>query len=87
MAEKKFLSIREVMKKGKGLVSVRGWVHRERGSNKYKFLVLRDTDEVIQCVIEKSKVGPKQFDIADKIQVETSIEITGTIKPEKRAPS
>jgi asparaginyl-tRNA synthetase len=87
MAEKKFLSIKEAMAKAKGVVSVRGWVHRERGSNNLKFIVLRDTSDIIQCVIEKSVMGDEQFNIADKIQVETSMEITGTIKEEKRAPT
>jgi len=83
----KFLSIEQAMKKGKGNVAVRGWVHRERGSNKLKFLVLRDSTNIIQCVISKEKVGPKEFKIADKILVETSIEIFGTIKKDKRAPT
>ena len=82
----KYISIKEAMKKGKGEVSVRGWVHRERGSSKLKFLVLRDSSDIIQCVIEKDKLGEK-FEIADKIQVETSIKITGTIKEDKRAPT
>ena len=50
-----FISIKEAMKKGKGKVAVRGWVYRERGSNKLKFIVLRDSSDIIQCVIEKSK--------------------------------
>jgi asparaginyl-tRNA synthetase len=86
MVEKKFLSIAEAMKKGKGKVSVRGWVHRERGSNKIKFIVLRDVSNVIQCVLERKKLENKWEDI-DKIQVEYSLEIQGSIKEDKRAPS
>ena len=83
----KFSTIQEAMDKGKGKVALRGWVHRERGSSKLKFIVLRDHTNIIQCVIEKEKIGEKKFDIADKIQVETSITITGTIKEDKRAPT
>ena len=49
----KFISISEAMKKGSGKVAVRGWVHRERGSNKLKFLILRDVSNVIQIVLSK----------------------------------
>ncbi len=50
-----FISISEAIKKGKGKVAVRGWVHRERGSNELKFLVLRDSSDIIQCVLKKDK--------------------------------
>jgi asparaginyl-tRNA synthetase len=83
----KFLSIKEAMKKGSGKVSVRGWVYRERGSNKVKFVVLRDVSEIIQCVIKKEKFSENKFKEADRIQIEASMEITGTIKEDKRAPS
>ncbi|MDP4012097.1 MAG: asparagine--tRNA ligase [Candidatus Nanoarchaeia archaeon] len=83
----KTISIQEAMKKGKGEVSIHGWVYRERGSSQLKFIVLRDSTNIIQCVIKKEDVGDKQFGIADKIQVETSMEITGTIKEDKRAPT
>lgn len=83
----KFISIKDAMKKGSGKVSVRGWVHRERGSNKVKFLVIRDAENIIQCVIKKEKFDEKKFAEADKIQVECSVEITGAIKADKRAPT
>ena len=83
----KFLSIKEAMKKGSGKVSVRGWVYRERGSNKVKFVVLRDVSEIIQCVIKKEKFSDDKFKEADKVQIEASMELTGTIKEDKRAPS
>ena len=34
----KFISIRKAMEQEKGKVAVRGWVYRERGSNKLKFI-------------------------------------------------
>ena len=74
------------MKKGKGEAAVRGWVHRERGSNKLKFIVLRDSTNIIQCVIEKEKFEEQWNDI-DKLQIESSLEIIGDIKEDKRAPT
>jgi asparaginyl-tRNA synthetase len=82
-----FLSIKQAMKKGSGTVAIRGWIYRERGSNKIKFVVLRDATDIIQCVIEKEIVGEENFSQADKVQIEASMEIIGEIKPEPRAPT
>jgi len=83
----KFISIKEALEKKSGKVSLRGWVHRERGSSKFKFVVLRDSTNIIQCIIKKDKVGEKLFDIADKLQVETSLELHGNLSEDKRAPT
>ena len=53
----KILSIEEAVKKSKGKVSIRGWARRERKSNAFIFIILRDHTEDIQCVIEKEKVS------------------------------
>jgi len=82
----KFTSIQEAINKGKGKVAVRGWIYRERGSNKFKFLVLRDSTNLIQCVLDRKKFE-KQWTEIDKLQVEASVEIEGTIKADKRAPT
>src|SRR3989338_82215 len=81
-----FISISEAMHKGKGHVAVRGWVYRERGSNKMKFLVIRDSSDIIQCVLSRDKFE-KQWGDIDKLQVEASVELEGEIKEDKRAPT
>ena len=83
----KFISIQEALNKKKGNVALRGWIHRERGSNKLKFIVLRDSTNILQCVIKKEIVGDKLFSIADKLQVEASITLEGELKEDKRAPT
>jgi asparaginyl-tRNA synthetase len=83
----KFISISEAIEKGSGKVSIRGWVYRERGSNKIKFIILRDSTNIIQCITEKEMLGEEKFNIAKTIQVETSMEITGEIVKEDRAPT
>lgn len=83
----KYYSIKEAMEKGSGEVSIRGWVHRERGSSKLKFIVLRDSSDIIQCVVEKAAIGDEKFEVVSKIQVETSMSITGIIKKDERAPT
>jgi len=82
----KFISISEAMKKGKGNVAVRGWIYRERGSNKFKFIVLRDGTDIIQCVLKREKFEMQWKEI-DSLLVESSIEIEGEIKKDSRAPT
>ena len=82
----KFISIKEAMKKGSGKVDVRGWVYRERGSNKIKFIILRDGSDIIQCVFDRKKFENK-WDELDKLTTESSIEIGGIIKKDERAPT
>lgn len=82
----RFMSIEQAIKKGSGKVAVRGWVYRERGSNKFKFLVIRDSTNIVQCVLPREKFE-KQWQDIDKLQIETSVEIFGKIKRDKRAPT
>lgn len=82
-----YLSIKEAITQGKGEVALRGWVYRERGSSKIKFVVLRDSTGIIQCVIERKIVGEEKFVAADKLQIEASVTVRGTIKKDDRAPS
>jgi asparaginyl-tRNA synthetase len=82
-----FISINEAMNQGSGKVAIRGWVYRERGSSKYKFIVMRDSTNTIQCVIDKNTVGDEKFAIADKVQIEAALEVYGEIKKDERAPT
>ena len=86
MTYEKFIPISEAMKKGSGKVSVHGWIYRERGSNEFKFIILRDSTDIIQCILKKQKFE-KQWDEIDKLQIEASVEIHGIIKKDKRAPT
>ncbi len=81
-----YISIKEAMDKAEGKVSLRGWVHRERGSSKLKFIVLRDSTQLIQCVLKRDNFE-SQWDEIDKLQVESSILIEGEIKKDERAPT
>jgi asparaginyl-tRNA synthetase len=82
----KFISIQDAIKKGNGKVAVRGWVYRERGSNKMKFIVLRDSTNIIQCVLPREKFENQWKDI-DGLTVESSVEMEGEIKKDERAPT
>lgn len=82
----KYISIQEAINQGKGSASLHGWVHRERGSNKLKFVVLRDSSNLIQCVFDRAPFE-QQWGVIDKLQVEASLRITGELKEDKRAPT
>lgn len=87
MKEEKFLSVKEAMEKNKGKVSIRGWVYRERKSNQFIFLVIRDYSDIIQCVIKKEKVSESIWKAAEKALIESSVMLTGTVKEDTRAPT
>ncbi len=82
-----FMSIKEAMKQGSGDVRIRGWCHRHRGSNAMKFIIIRDATNTIQCVIEKAAVDEATWNEGQKIDIEASMEIEGTITEDKRAPT
>ncbi|MDD5331428.1 MAG: asparagine--tRNA ligase [Candidatus Nanoarchaeia archaeon] len=83
----KFQSIQDAIKQEKGKVAIRGWVYRERKSNQFMFLVVRDSSNIIQCVLKKEKTDDKTWEAADKLLIESSVEVEGTIKEDKRAPT
>jgi len=83
----KFISIKDAIKKGQGLVHIRGWCYRARGSNALRFLVMRDSTEIIQCVVEKAHVSEQMWNDAEKTDIEASVELSGEIVEDKRAPT
>lgn len=83
----KFITIEEALKKGKGKASIRGWIYRERKQKEMIFLVIRDSTDIIQCIIKKDKLDPKEWEAASKLLIESSIELEGTLKQDKRAPT
>lgn len=85
--EKQYIKIEDALKKGEGIVNIRGWVYRERKSNAFIFIVLRDESDIIQCVINKEIVSQDLFDLASKLTIESSVKFTGELKKEPRSPS
>jgi len=66
------------------VVSLRCWIHRKRGQKELIFLILRDSTGQIQAIIKKDSEAWKE---AEKITVESSCEITGKVKQDRRAPT
>ncbi len=86
MKESEYITIEEALKKESGKVKLRGWVYRQRSSNKFVFINLRDESDIIQCVIPKSK-NLEIFEKAEKLTIESSVKISGELKVDERAPT
>jgi len=65
--------------------SIKGWVYRIRklGNDKI-FVVVRNSREIIQCVISNS--NSELWNKAEKLYIESSVEIFGEEKKDERAP-
>jgi asparaginyl-tRNA synthetase len=61
-------------------VILQGWLYNKRSSGKLHFLEVRDGSGICQCVVFKGDVSPELFALADHVQQETSLEVSGTVK-------
>jgi len=80
------MSIKEAFKKGTSTVTLHGWVYRERKFADKIFIVLRDSSDIIQCVIKQDRIDAQTFKDAESLTIESSIEVTGELTEDKRAP-
>jgi len=64
-------------------VNIRGWVYRKRESKDTLFLVIRDATGVVQCTFKRNS---KAWKDAEKVTIESSVMLQGTVKEDKRAP-
>jgi len=67
-------------------VSVRGWVATTRSSGKIAFSCVRDGTGYLQAVISKKDGVARSLDAFGKLTQETSLELTGSVRPDARAP-
>jgi asparaginyl-tRNA synthetase len=67
-------------------VRVQGWLHNARSSGKLKFLIVRDGSGFAQAVMAKAAVPEAAWAAADAMGQESSLELTGRVKEDKRAP-
>ena len=79
-----FIHISDAINKKKGKVAIRGWVYRERKLKDKVFLVIRDSTNIIQCIISIDNIS---WEDANKLLIESSVEIEGNIYEDKRAPT
>src|SRR2546428_7935088 len=67
-------------------VAVRGWVMTTRSSGKIAFVVLRDGTGYLQAVLSKKEVPAAAWGAVGALTQETSVEVTGTVRADSRAP-
>jgi asparaginyl-tRNA synthetase len=67
-------------------VLVRGWLHNKRSSGKVQFLIVRDGSGFAQAVLARAAVPAESWEAAEKAGQESALELTGTVREDKRAP-
>ncbi len=67
-------------------ICLRGWIYRKREIGKKIFIVIRDSDGILQVVIDSGKVPESVYKEALRSSIEASIETCGTVAKEPRAP-
>ena len=73
-------------KKTDKVVNIRGWIHRTRSSGNIVFTIIRDVTGIIQATIKKGNLPDKEFEDGKKALIESSLELKGLVKEDKRAP-
>ena len=67
-------------------ITIRGWLYNKTHKGRLWFLLVRDGTGVIQSVLFKGNVAPEVFEAAEALTQESSLQITGTVRQDKRAP-
>jgi asparaginyl-tRNA synthetase len=67
-------------------VRLSGWLHNKRSSGKLQFLIVRDGSGFAQAVLAKAQVSPEAWAAAEGAGQESSLELTGKVKADPRAP-
>ena len=67
-------------------VTLRGWLHQIRTGGGILFLQLRDGSGIIQCTLKKDSVEAKEFERLSMIPVESTVQVSGTVRKDPRAP-
>ncbi len=65
---------------------VRGWVMTTRSSGKIAFVSLRDGTGYLQVVVSKKDVPERVWDTLGTLTQETSVEVSGAVRADARAP-
>ncbi len=77
--------IKDVGKYSGKTVTLKGWLYNKRSTKNIHFLIFRDGYGYLQCVAGKNDVSEELFEKIDKLTQESSIIVTGEVKPDSRA--
>ena len=67
-------------------VTVAGWVDQLRVHGKVAFVVVRDGTGYVQSVLVKKELGEEVWETGINLTQEATVEITGTVRADPRAP-
>ena len=67
-------------------ITIKGWLYNKTHKGRLWFLLVRDGTGLIQSVLFKGNVAPDVFEAAEALTQESSLQITGTVRRDKRAP-
>jgi asparaginyl-tRNA synthetase len=67
-------------------VVVNGWLYNKRTSGKLQFPIVRDGSGYVQCVVFKKEVSEETWNAVEEVTQESTVRVTGTVRPEPRAP-
>jgi asparaginyl-tRNA synthetase len=81
-----FQRIEDLAERVGASVAVRGWVMTTRASGKIAFVVVRDGTGYLQAVLSKKDVPAAAWEAFGALSQETSIQVTGTVRADPRAP-
>ncbi|MCB5257670.1 MAG: asparagine--tRNA ligase [Candidatus Cloacimonetes bacterium] len=77
----KYILIAEIAEHLEEEIVLKGWVRNIRHSGKLLFIILRDGTGDVQCVAFQPELGEEKFDQAKHLSLESSVIITGKVKP------
>ncbi len=80
------VEIRHVSEHAGQEVLIQGWLYNLRESGKLLFPLFRDGTGVIQGVVFRKAVPPEVFDRVKNLTQESSVRVTGKVRPDARAP-
>lgn len=67
-------------------IVIKGWLYHKRSSGKIYFLLVRDGTGILQGVVSQKEVAPELFALCEELTQESSLIVTGKVRPDPRAP-
>jgi asparaginyl-tRNA synthetase len=85
---REFIDVSSVLSGGhtEEKVHIKGWLDNVRSSGGIHFFLIRDGTGVIQCTMRKGRVEEEKFEEAKNLTQESSLELTGIVREDRRAP-
>ncbi len=83
---KSFKYIEDLSKYADQEITLKGWVYNKTGKGRLQFVQLRDGTGICQCVVFKKNVPEEAFELTKSLGQEASVEITGKVVAQEKAP-